>query len=146
MNLLLPDSGLLFWMTIIFAIVFFILAKFGFPIITNMVDKRSEKIDKALAAAREADEKLAALTQEHDAMIARTNAECSRLMQEAAAEREKMIEQAKSDAAAQDDRIVAEASVRIEKEKEAALKDIRQEVAKVSLSIAEILVLSLIHI
>ena len=140
MNLLLPDSGLLFWMTIIFAIVFFILAKFGFPIITNMVDKRSEKIDKALAAAREADEKLATLTQEHEAMIARTNAECSRLMQEAAAEREKMIEQAKVDAAAQADKIVAEARVRIEKEKEAALKDIRQEVAKVSLFIAEILV------
>ena len=51
-----------------------------------------------------------------------------------------MIEQAKNDAAAQADRIVAEARVRIEKEKEAALKDIRQEVAKVSLSIAEILV------
>ena len=41
MNLMLPDSGLLFWMTIIFAIVFFILAKFGFPIITGMVDKRT---------------------------------------------------------------------------------------------------------
>ena len=52
MNLMLPDSGLLFWMTIIFAIVFFILAKFGFPIITGMVDKRAKRIDDAIAAAR----------------------------------------------------------------------------------------------
>ena len=55
MNLMLPDSGLLFWMTIIFAIVFFILAKFGFPIITGMVDKRAKRIDEAIAAARKAD-------------------------------------------------------------------------------------------
>ena len=140
MNLLLPDSGLLFWMTIIFAIVFFILAKFGFPTITNMVDKRSEKIDKALKGAKEADEKLSALTKEHEAMIAKTKAECSTLMQEAAAERESMIQQAKAEAAEQADRIIAQARVRIEQEKEAALKDIRQEVAKLSVVIAETLV------
>ena len=44
MNLMLPDSGLLFWMTLIFAIVLFILAKFGFPIITGMVEKRNKRI------------------------------------------------------------------------------------------------------
>ena len=55
MNLLLPESGLLFWMTIIFAIVFFILARFGFPIITGMVEKRSRRINDSLEAARVAD-------------------------------------------------------------------------------------------
>lgn len=55
MNLMLPDSGLLFWMTIIFAIVFVLLAKFGFPVITGMVEKRTKRIDAAIGAAREAE-------------------------------------------------------------------------------------------
>ena len=61
MNLLLPDSGLLFWMTIIFAIVFFLLAKFGFPVITGMVEKRTKRIDDAIDAAREAESRLMGL-------------------------------------------------------------------------------------
>lgn len=140
MNLLLPDTGLLFWMTIIFAIVFFVLAKFGFPVITGMVDKRTKKIDDALAAAREADEKLASLTREHEEMIARTNAECSRMLQEAAQERDRMVGQARQQAKDEADRIVAEAKVRIDSEKEAAMKEIRKEVASLSLTIAESIV------
>ena len=140
MNLLLPDTGLLFWMTIIFAIVFFVLAKFGFPVITGMVDKRTKKIDDALAAAREADEKLASLTREHEEMIARTNAECSRMLQEAAQERDRMVGQARQQAKDEADRIVAEAKVRIDSEKEAAMKEIREGVASLSLTIAESIV------
>lgn len=140
MNLLLPDTGLLFWMTIIFAIVFFVLAKFGFPVITGMVDKRTKKIDDALAAAREADEKLASLTREHEEMIARTNAECTRMLQEAAQERDRMVGQARQQAKDEADRIVAEAKVRIDSEKEAAMKEIRKEVAYLSLTIAESIV------
>ena len=70
MNLMLPDSGLLFWMTIIFAIVFFILAKFGFPVITGMVDRRTKRIDDAIAAARKAEESLAGLAQEQERLLA----------------------------------------------------------------------------
>ena len=54
MSLVTPDAGLLFWMVIIFGIVFFILAKFGFPVITKMVNERTESIDKSLAMAEEA--------------------------------------------------------------------------------------------
>ncbi|MDE5733138.1 MAG: ATP synthase F0 subunit B, partial [Bacteroidales bacterium] len=59
MNLMSPDGGLLFWMTVIFAIVFFILAKFGFPVITGTVERRTKRIDDALKAARKAEESLA---------------------------------------------------------------------------------------
>ena len=52
MNLLLPDSGLIFWMALIFAIVFFVLAKFGFPVITGMVERRNARIADSLEAAR----------------------------------------------------------------------------------------------
>ena len=51
MNLLSPDPGLLFWMVLSFAIVFVLLAKFGFPAITSMVSKRAEHIEQALRDA-----------------------------------------------------------------------------------------------
>ena len=54
MSLLVPDSGLLFWMVLSFGIVFFVLAKFGFPIITKMVDERKQYIDHSLIVAKEA--------------------------------------------------------------------------------------------
>ncbi len=54
MSLLLPDSGLLFWMFVAFGIVFVILAKYGFPIIIRMVEDRKVYIDQSLEVAREA--------------------------------------------------------------------------------------------
>ena len=91
MNLMLPDSGLLFWMTVIFAIVFFILAKFGFPVITGMVEKRTRRIDEALKSAREAEESLAGLAKEQEEMMERARAEHARILQDAAAERDRLI-------------------------------------------------------
>ena len=58
MSLVTPDFGLLVWMTLIFAIVFFVLAKWGFPAITGMVDKRSERINESIEKAREAEKML----------------------------------------------------------------------------------------
>ena len=137
MDLMIPDSGLLFWMTIIFAIVFFILAKFGFPIITGMVEKRSRRISDSLEAARIAEEALANLQKEQDRLISETRAEQARLMQEAAAERDRMITQAQEQARAEAQKIMDDARERINEEKEAAMKEVRNEVAKVSLAIAE---------
>ena len=134
---MIPDSGLLFWMTIIFAIVFFILAKFGFPIITGMVEKRSRRINDSLEAARIAEDALANLQQEQERLLGETRAEQARLMQEAAAERDRMIAQAQEQARAEAQKIMDDARVRINEEKEAAMKEIRSEVAKVSLAIAE---------
>ena len=137
MNLMLPDSGLIFWMTIIFAIVFFVLAKFGFPIITGMVEKRNKRISDSLEAARTAEEAIAHLSEEQERIISETRAEQAKLMQEASAERDKMIVQAQDKAREEAQKIMEEARIRILEEKEAALKEVRQEVAKVSLVIAE---------
>ena len=137
MNLMLPDSGLLFWMTIIFAIVFFILAKFGFPIITGMVDKRAKRIDDAIAAARKAEESLAGLAKEQERLLAEARAEQARILQEAAAQRDNMIAQAQEQAKEEAKKIIDEAKVRIQEEKEAALRDVRKEVAIMSVAIAE---------
>ena len=137
MNLMLPDSGLIFWMTIIFAIVFFILAKFGFPIITGMVDRRTKRIDDAIAAARQAEESLAGLAKEQDRFLEEAKAEQKRILQEAAAQRDSMIAKAQEEARQAAGRIMDEARTRIREEKEAALKDIRKEVAVLSVTIAE---------
>ena len=137
MNLLLPDSGLLFWMTIIFAIVFFVLAKFGFPVITGMVEKRRTRIEDAIEAARKAEEAIAHLSQEQERIMAETRAEQAQLMKEAAAERERMIAAAKAQAMVEAQKIMEEAKVRIAEEKEDALRDMRREVAMLSLAVSE---------
>ncbi len=137
MNLLLPDSGLIFWMTIIFAIVFFILAKFGFPVITGMVDKRTKRIDEAIAAARKAEESLAGVVQEQERLLAEAQAEHTRILQDAASQRDSMIAKAQEEAREEAGKILEEAKRRIDEEKEAALRDVRREVALISVAIAE---------
>lgn len=137
MNLMLPDSGLLFWMTIIFVIVFLLLAKFGFPVITNMVEKRTRRIEDALAAARKAEEAIAHLSEEQERIVAQTKAQQAKMLQEAAAERDKMIAAAQVQAAAEAQKLIEDARSRINEEKEAALKEARKELAIISLAISE---------
>ena len=134
---MLPDSGLLFWMTIIFAIVFLVLAKFGFPIITGMVEKRTKRIDDAIDAAREAEARLHGLSQEQERLIGEARAEHDRILKEAAAERERMIAAAQEKAREEAGKIMDETKERIREEKDAALRDIRREVAVLSVAIAE---------
>ena len=140
MNLLLPESGLLFWMTIIFAIVFFILAKFGFPVITGMVEKRNKRISDSLEAARIAEEALSHLQVEKDRILSETLAQQNKLMQEAAQERDKMIAQAQEKAREEAQKILDDARARIQEERDAAVQEVRKEVAMISLTIAEKLV------
>ena len=137
MNLMLPDSGLLFWMTLIFLVVFFILAKFGFPVITSMVEKRTKRIDDALSAARKAEEAIAHLSLEQERIVAETKVEQAKMIQEAAAERDRLIASAQDQARFEAQKIIEEARARINEEKETALKEARKELALISLSIAE---------
>ena len=137
MDLMLPDTGLLFWMTVIFGLVLFILAKFGFPLITGMVEKRNKRINDSLEAARTAEQAIAHLKEEQDRIIAETRAEQSKLMQEAAAERDRMIAHAQNQARAEAQKIMEDAKERINQEKEAAMSELRNEVAKMSIAIAE---------
>ena len=137
MDLMLPDTGLLFWMTVIFGMVIFILTKFGFPMITGMVEKRNKRINDSLEAARTAEEAIAHLKEEQERIMTETRTEQTRLMQEAAAERDRMIAQAQDQAREEAQKILEDAKVRINQEKEAAMNELRNEVAKISLAIAE---------
>ena len=69
MSLFTPDVGLIFWMLLSFGIVFFVLAKWGFPVITRMVDDRKRFIDQSLEAAREANAKLEGIKAEGEALV-----------------------------------------------------------------------------
>lgn len=137
MSLITPDFGLLFWMTLIFGIVFFVLAKFGFPLITGMVDKRSERINSSISKAHEAEERFARLEQEQARMIEEVRAEQSRIIKEASQAKENIISEARQRARSEADKILQEARIQIAAEKESALRDVRKEVALLSVSVAE---------
>ena len=137
MNLITPDTGLLFWMVLIFGIVFFILAKWGFPAITGMVDERNEHISESLRLADEAQERMSHLAEEQKALIAQTKAEQSRILKEAAQVRSELLAQAKADAAAQTAEMIEKAREQIATEREAALRDMRRQVALLSVDVAE---------
>ena len=137
MSLITPEFGLLFWMTVIFGIVFFLLAKFGFPVITDMVHKRQERIDRSIQDAREIESRLAGMMAEHAQMLEDARKEQTAILKDAADTRNQMIADAKAQAREEADKILAEARTEIAAEKEAALCDVRKEVALLSVSIAE---------
>lgn len=136
MSLLIPDSGLLFWMLLIFAVVFAILAKFGFPVITKMIAKRRDHIDNSLRLAEEAEVKLGQIKQEHARIIAQAREEQNRILKEAAQERDNIIRMAQTQAQDEARKILDEAKTRIDAEKESALREIRSLVALLSVQIA----------
>ena len=137
MSLITPEFGLLFWMTVIFAIVFFLLAKFGFPVITDMVRKRQERIDRSLKDAREIEVRMGQMVEEHARMLDEARKEQAQILREATDTRNKILATAKDEAREEAAKILAEARTEIEAEKEAALRDVRKEVAVLSVSIAE---------
>ena len=137
MNLVTPDTGLLFWMVVIFGIVFFLLAKFGFPIITSMVDKRNDAIKRSLKDAREIEIRMAGMMQEHAQMLEDARKEQMDILRDAAETRKKIIADAKAQAKEEADKILSDARTEIELEKEAAIRAVRSEVALLSVSIAE---------
>ncbi len=137
MSLLMPDSGLLFWMLVIFLIVLAVLAKWGFPVITSMVDKRRKYIDESLRLAKKADEKMGSLLKEQARIISEAREEQNRILKEAADARANIIRQAQEQARDEAAKIVAEARTRIEAEKESAISQIRSQVALLSVNVAE---------
>ena len=137
MSLITPDFGLLVWMTLIFGIVFFVLAKWGFPMITDSVAKRADRINESIRQAKEAEEKLRNLSAEQAKIIEEARKEQSRILKEAASARDAMVEQAKIQAKDEADKILNQALTQIAAERESALRDVRKEVALLSVSVAE---------
>ena len=137
MSLLTPDSGLLFWMIVSFGIVFVILSKYGFPVIIKAMEQRKAYIDHSLETARQANEQLANIQAEGSRILAEAKERQRIILQEALAEKEQIINDAHQKAAAETLLQMEEASRRIREEKEKAIREVRSEIADLSIAIAE---------
>ena len=135
--ILTPDLGLLFWMLLAFAVVFFVLAKYGFPSIVGMVEERNRYIEDSLKKAHEAQERLANIEKEGESILQEARAKQAQILKEAAETRDAIVEQAQEKARAEGARLLEDARVAIDQEKKAAIADIRQQVAALSVGIAE---------
>ena len=137
MDLLIPSTGLLFWMSLTFLVVLFILWKFGFPVITSMVQERKAFIDDSLRQAREANERLANIQKEGESILQEAREKQAQILKEAAETRDAIVEKAQEKAREEGARLINDAKAEIEQEKKAAIADIRKQVAELSVEIAE---------
>ena len=137
MSLITPDFGLFFWMTVVFLVVLFILWKWGFPVIVKMVDERKAFIDESLKKAHEANERLANIQKEGESILQEAREKQAQILKEAAETRDAIVEKAQDKARSEGVRLLEEAKAAIEQEKKAAIADIRQQVATLSVEIAE---------
>ena len=137
MSLITPDFGLIFWMTLIFAIVFFIVAKFGFPVITGMAGKRADKIAEGLRKAEEARVQYEELSTRCELMLKETREKQAAMLKEASAQSEQIVAKAKLQAQDEAAKLLENARVQIRAEKESAMRETRRELAGISVSIAE---------
>ena len=137
MDLLIPSTGLLFWMSLTFLVVLFILWKFGFPVITSMVAERKAFIDDSLRKAHEANERLANIQKESESILQEAREKQAQILKEAADTRDAIVEKAQDKARQEGARLLEDARVAIDQERKAAIADIRKRVATLSVEIAE---------
>ena len=137
MSLITPDFGLFFWMTVVFLVVLFILWKWGFPVIVKMVDERKAFIDESLKKAHEANERLANIQKEGESILQEAREKQAQILKEAAETRDAIVEKAQDKARQEGARLLDDAKLAIEQEKKAAIADIRNQVATLSVEIAE---------
>jgi len=137
MSLLLPDSGLLFWMLLSFGIVAFVLVKYGFPVIIKMVESRKTYIDESLLVAKQAYEQMAVVKAQGEIIVEDARREQAKIMNDATQTRDLLIKDAKEKAGLEAAKLIQEAKKQILIEKEDAIRDIRRQVADLSVDIAE---------
>lgn len=137
MDLLIPSTGLLFWMTIVFLIVLAVLWKWGFPAITKMVKERKDYIDDSLRKAHEANEKLANIQKEGESILQEAREKQAAVLKEATATRDAIIAKAENQSKDRGAQLINDAKAEIEQEKQQAIREIRGQVAELSVKIAE---------
>lgn len=137
MDLVTPGIGLIFWSTLFFLILLFILGKFAWPAILTAIKARNESIRKALDAADKAKEEMAQLKADNEKILAEAKAERDALLREAKQVKEKLIADAKEKAAEEAKKLVQNAREAIQTEKASAVNDMKAQMASLSVEIAE---------
>lgn len=137
MGLVVPDTGLLFWMIIAFSISLWILGKYAWKPIIKSLRKREDNIQTSLNAAKEAKNKMKDLEEENKKIIIKARNERDALLQEAKDLKNKMLRQAQKDAKDKADKILQDAQNQIENEKQKVLSDLKAQVADLTINISE---------
>ncbi len=137
MDLVTPGIGLIFWTTLFFLILLFILGKFAWPAILTAIRARNESIKQALDSAEKAKQEMAKLQSDNQKILAEAKAERDAMMKEAKLLKDELIAEAKEQASAEARRLVSNARDSIQAEKKAAINDLKNQVANLSIDIAE---------
>lgn len=137
MDLVTPQIGLLFWTVLIFLVLVFLLAKFAWKPILKMVEERTKNIEDALNSAENAKKEMAGLKAENEQIMKEARAERDKIVREAREMKDKIIEESKETAKAEADKILAQARKLIDDEKRAAMNELKDQVASLSIEIAE---------
>jgi F-type H+-transporting ATPase subunit b len=136
-KLIQPELGLIFWMMLSFLSVLFILGKFAWKPILKALNDRAQNIEEALNTAKRAKEEMAALKADNERLLAEARQERDHLLKEARDARDSIISEAKQKAQADASRIMESARQTINNEKAAAINELKGQVAKMSIEIAE---------
>ena len=137
MDLVTPGIGMIFWSTLFFLLLLFILGKFAWPAILTAVKARNESIKYALDAADKAKVEMAKLQADNEKILAEAKAERDAMLKEAKAVKDSMIAEAKEKASEEAKKLVQSAREAIQAEKEAAVSDMKAQMVTLSVDIAE---------
>ncbi|MDD2525459.1 MAG: F0F1 ATP synthase subunit B [Bacteroidales bacterium] len=137
MSLLQPEAGLLFWMVLSFGVVFFILAKYAFPVILKMVEERKAYIDNSLKLADETNAQLELLKAEGEKIITKAREEQVTILNDALSLKEQIINEARNEAKAEAAKQLDTVRKQIRKEQADAILEVRSQVAVLAVDIAE---------
>ena len=137
MDLVIPSIGLIFWTSLVFIILLFLLAKFAWKPILKSVKERETKIETALEASEKAREEMAALKSQNEDLRKEALVERDALLKEAREMKDKIVAEAKNTAKEEGERIIESAREVITNEKMAAVTEIKNQVATLSIEIAE---------
>ena len=137
MELIKPQFGLIFWMALSFLILMFILGKFAFPIIMKSLKEREDSITNALSAAEKAKKEMAALQADNEKLLVQARAERDLMLKEARDTKDAIVSDAKNKAQAEANKILATTRETINNEKNAAITELKNQVAAMSIEIAE---------
>ncbi len=129
--------GLFFWQTILFVLLLLLLRKFAWKPILNAVNDREEGIKEALAAAENAKKEMQNVTADSEKLLKEARTERESMLKEAREIKEKLIADSKEQAKIEGDKMIKQAQLAIEGEKKAAVAEIKNQVASLSLEIAE---------
>src|SRR5688572_24189722 len=137
MDLVTPGIGLIFWQTLTFLVVLFLLSKFAWKPIMSSLREREESIETALSQAEKARLEMQSLMANNEKLLAEARVERDRILREAQEAGNQMIEQAKEKSTAEGNRMIAHAREAINMEKQAALTEVQNLVGSLSINIAE---------